>query len=55
MDRSTMFCSVRLHQVDVSAVCSVSRPGQPRVLQKLDDLYPIVMVPASDFGYETDL
>src|SRR3989442_3572173 len=58
VDRTTLFRWVRNYHTD-GQVGLQRKPvtGRPRLLDDLeeDELRQIVMFPASDFGYETDL
>ena len=58
IDRTTLFRWVRnYHIAGQDGLQRKSGSGRPRLLNELeeDDLRRIVMFPASDFGYETDL
>jgi transposase len=58
VDRTTLFRWVQRYQTNgANGLERKSVSGRPRLLEDLDedDLRKIVMFPASDFGYETDL
>ena len=58
VDRATLFRWVRRYHADgTNGLERKSGSGRPRLLQDLseEDLRQVVMFPASDFGYESDL
>jgi transposase len=58
VDRTTLFRWLRRYQADGrKGLQRQTGSGRPRLLDELeeDDLRRIIMFPASDFGYETDL
>ena len=58
VDRTTLFRWVQKHRINgEDGLKRKPVSGRPRVLNELeeDDLRQIIMFPASDFGYETDL